>query len=194
MSEGINMSEKSERDQKIFASYLENIKAKTGKTPNDFRVLAAKKGLEKTGEIVAWLKADFALGHGHANAIAHLLTRVEVRPEDKVAAHFSGNKSAWRKAYDALEPKLRKFGSDVEIAPNRTYINLCRGTKKFGIVQISSADRIDIGIKLKGVAATQRLELAGSWNAMVTHRVRIVDAKEINAEVLAWLKQAYEAA
>jgi predicted transport protein len=194
------MSEKSERDQKIFASYLENIKAKTGKTPDDFRVLAAKKGLEKTGEIVAWLKTDFALGHGHANAIAHLLTRadtIKASPDDKVAAHFSGSKSAWRKAYDVLEGKLRKFGSDVEIAPNRTYINLCRGTKKFGIVQISSADRIDIGLKLKGVATdrleTDRLELAGSWNAMVTHRVRIVDAKEIDAEVLAWLKQAYEA-
>jgi Domain of unknown function (DUF4287)/Domain of unknown function (DUF5655) len=190
------MSEKSERDQKIFASYLENIKAKTGKTADDFRVLAAKKGLEKTGEIVAWLKVDFALGHGHANAMAHLLTAdtIKASPEDKVAAHFSGSKSAWRKAYDALEGKLRKFGSDVEIAPNRTYINLYRGAKKFGIVQISSADRIDIGIKLKGVAATERLELSGSWNPMVTHRVRITDAKEINAEVLAWLKQAYEAA
>ena len=191
------MSEKSERDQKIFASYLENIKAKTGKTPEDFRALAAKKGLEKTGEIVAWLKADFALGHGHANAIAHLLVHadtIKASPDDKVTAHFSGNKSAWRKAYDALEVKLRKFGSDVEIAPNRTYINFYRGTKKFGIVQISSPDRIDIGIKLKGVAATERLELSGSWNAMVTHRVRIADAKEINAEVLEWLKRAYGAA
>jgi hypothetical protein len=191
------MSEKSERDQKIFASYLENIKAKTGKTADDFRVLAAKKGLEKTGEIVTWLKTEFELGHGHATAIAHLLTHadaIKASPEDKVAAHFSGNKSAWRKAYDALEGKLRKFGSDVEIAPNRTYINLCRGAKKFGIVQISSADRIDIGIKLKGVAASERLEVSGSWNAMVTHRVRVADAKEINAEVLAWLKQAYEAA
>jgi hypothetical protein len=28
----------------------------------------------------------------------------------------------------------------------------------------------------------------------VTHRVRIAQAKEIDAEVLAWLKQAYEAA
>ena len=191
------MSEKSERDQKIFATYLENIKAKTGKTPDDFRVLAAKRGLEKTGEIIAWLKADFALGHGHANAIAHLLVHsdtIKASPDDKLAAHFGGNKASWRKAYDALEVKLRKFGSDVEIAPNRTYINLCRGTKKFGIVQISSPDRIDIGIKLKGVAATDRLEPAGSWNAMVTHRVRVTDAKEINAEVLAWLKQAYEAA
>ena len=29
---------------------------------------------------------------------------------------------------------------------------------------------------------------------MVTHRVRITNPKEINAEVLAWLMQAYDAA
>ena len=27
----------------------------------------------KTGEIVAWLKEDFALGHGHAMAMAHVI-------------------------------------------------------------------------------------------------------------------------
>ena len=57
-----------------FQAYLDNIKAKTGKTPEDFRLLAEKKGLVKPGEIVAWLKADFGLGHGHANAlVAHFL-------------------------------------------------------------------------------------------------------------------------
>ncbi len=45
-----------------FQAYLDNIKAKTGKTPDDFRSLAAQKGLTKYGEILAWLKADFGLG------------------------------------------------------------------------------------------------------------------------------------
>jgi len=75
-----------------------------------------------------------------------------------------------------------------------TLISLLRGSKKFGIVQPSAAERLDIGIKLKGVASTGRLEAAGSWNAMVTHRVRISDPKQIDKEVLAWLKQAYDAA
>lgn len=61
-----------------FQAYIENIKAKTGKTPADFKVLAEKKGflqngeLEKTvkaTEITNWLKEEFALGHGHAMAI-----------------------------------------------------------------------------------------------------------------------------
>jgi len=56
-----------------FQAYLDNIKIKTGKSVEDFRKLAKKKGLlkpgTKAGEIVAWLKKDFDLGHGHAMAI-----------------------------------------------------------------------------------------------------------------------------
>ena len=56
-----------------FQAYIDNIKSKTGKTPADFKKLAEKKGLlkpgVKAGEIVAWLKKDFELGHGHAMAI-----------------------------------------------------------------------------------------------------------------------------
>ena len=61
-----------------FQAYLTNIQSKTGKTPTDFRTLAEKKGFTKrgqlapgvkAGEIVKWLKEDFALGHGHAMAI-----------------------------------------------------------------------------------------------------------------------------
>jgi hypothetical protein len=56
-----------------FQAYLDNIKAKTGKTPDDFKLLASIKGLlkeeVKAGEIVKWLKEEFDLGHGHAMAI-----------------------------------------------------------------------------------------------------------------------------
>ena len=56
-----------------FQAYIDNIKAKTGKTPADFKKLAANQGLldpgTKAGAVVAWLKKDFDLGHGHAMAI-----------------------------------------------------------------------------------------------------------------------------
>jgi hypothetical protein len=65
-----------------FQAYLATIKAKTGKSPEDFRKLAAEKDFTdgttikegvKAGDIVTWLKQDFALGHGHAMAIYALL-------------------------------------------------------------------------------------------------------------------------
>ena len=65
-----------------FQAYLDNIEARTGKSPADFKKLAKQKGFlsggklradVKAGEIVAWLKKDFTLGHGHAMAIVALL-------------------------------------------------------------------------------------------------------------------------
>lgn len=60
-----------------FQAYIDNIKAKTGKTPEDFRQIATEKGLlkpgVKAGQIIAWLKEDFDLGHGHSMAIVATL-------------------------------------------------------------------------------------------------------------------------
>ncbi len=50
-----------------------------------------------------------------------------------------------------------------------------------------------MGINLKGVKPRGRLEASGSFNAMCSHRVRLSDRGEVDAEVLGWLKQAYEA-
>lgn len=61
-----------------FQAYIDNIKTKTGKNPNDFKKLAEKKGFLQKGklnpaikatQITDWLKEEFELGHGHAMAI-----------------------------------------------------------------------------------------------------------------------------
>ena len=61
-----------------FQAYIDNIKTKTGKSPDDFKKLAEKKGFLKDGQLVTtvkateitnWLKEEFELGHGHAMAI-----------------------------------------------------------------------------------------------------------------------------
>lgn len=59
-----------------FQAYIDNIQKKTGKSPDDFRLLAEEKGFLKDGELAVkatqvtqWLKEEFELGHGHAMAI-----------------------------------------------------------------------------------------------------------------------------
>ena len=61
-----------------FQAYIDNIKLKTGKSPEDFKKLAERKGFVKNGvlektvkatDITNWLKDEFDLGHGHAMAI-----------------------------------------------------------------------------------------------------------------------------
>lgn len=65
-----------------FQAYLDTIEAKTGKSPADFRQMAAERGFAgpdglgkgvTATQMTDWVKADFDLGHGHAMAIVALL-------------------------------------------------------------------------------------------------------------------------
>ncbi len=149
-----------------YQAYLDNIQAKTGKTPEDFKALAQKKGFlkpgVKAGEIVAWLKQDLGLGQGHAMEIVLLLKQVnapKLTAEQGISRHFSGARSHWRKPYDQLVRKIEKFGPDVRLAPTNSYISMLRNDRKFGVLQVIS-ERLDVGIKLKGVPAAGRFEKA----------------------------------
>lgn len=181
-------------------AYFDNIEAQTGKTPKDFIILAEKKGLlregVKTGQIVSWLKEDYGLGRGHAMAIVLSFknaTQPRSSSDEQIARHFNGAKAKWRKPYEQLLSKVKKFGPDVSVAPTDSYLSLVRKGKKFGVVQVTS-DHLDIGIKLKGAKTTPRFRPAGAWNSMVTHRVHITSPKQIDSDVLGWLRQAFGAA
>lgn len=56
-----------------FQAYIDNIKAKTGKSPEDFMKLTKKKGIFKSdmkaSVLVSFLAKEFDLGHGHSMAI-----------------------------------------------------------------------------------------------------------------------------
>ncbi len=181
-------------------AYYDTILAKTGKTPKDFISLAEQKGFlkegVKPGQIVAWLKQDYGLGQGHAMSIVLAIKNsTQPRPSEseKVGLLFRDARAKWREPYQALLDRVREFGPDVSEDPTDSYISLLRAGRKFAIVQVTS-NRMDVGIKHKGRQTTSRFKPAGSWNSMVTHRVQLTDADQIDSELVEWLKQAYEAA
>jgi len=65
-----------------------------------------------------------------------------------------------------------------------------RRSKQFAIVQPSTKTRVDLGLNLKGEPAAGRLEASGSFNSMVSHRVRLEKPADIDRHVKAWLKRA----
>lgn len=183
--------------EEMAAKMIENMREKTGKTlPTWLKLVKASK-LKKHGEIVKLLKSEHGISHGFANLIAHKALESDADSasgdEDLVAAQYAGAKAELRPIYDALIAAVRKFGSDVEIAPKKSYVSL-RRSKQFGLIQPSTKTRVDVGLCLKGVECTERLEASGSFNAMVSHRARIASASDVDNELIGWLKQAYGAA
>lgn len=183
-----------------FQAYLNAVEAKTGKSPDALKAIAAERGLAgpgvKAGDVVAWLKDEFELGRGHAMAIFAIIkndSEPRGAAEDRIEKLFSGGRAAQRPLFDALVEKARTLGEDVGLAPTDTYVSLVRGARKFAIVQ-PVAGRLDVGIKRKGVAPTDRFAAAGGWNSMVTHRASLTGAADVDAELFEWLWAAYAAA
>jgi len=83
------------------------------------------------------------------------------------------------------------FGKDIEVSPKKAYVSL-RRKKQFAIIQPSTKTRLDVGLNIKGLAPSGKLEASGSWNAMCTHRVKVEDVSGVNDELIGWIKQAYE--
>ena len=176
------------------ASMKKNLAERTGKSFTAWVNIARSLGTDKHSDIVAYLKTEGPMGHGYANAVALEARKSGVIiEEDPVDLLYGGDKASLRPFYDLIATTVSAFGKDVEFAPKKTYISL-RRAKQFALVQPSTATRIDIGINLKGVAPVGKLEASGTWNGMVSHRVRLITMADFNKDVKGWLKEAYEQA
>ena len=175
---------------------IANMKEKTGKTLEQWLGITGKAGLAKHGEIVKMLKADHGMTHGFANLVAHKTLKSDAgsagTSDDLVSAQYSGAKESLKPIYDAIIACVDKL-DDVEISPKKAYVSL-RRSKQFAIVQPSTRTRVDLGLNLKGEPATDRLEASGSFNAMVSHRVRLEKLSDVDKEVKTWIKNAWSKA
>ena len=179
------------------ATMIKNLEEKTGKTLAQWVTVVKGLGPKKHGEIVSFLKETHEMGHGYANLVAHsaagLVGEDAASGDDLVAAQYAGEKAALKPMYDQLIRAITTFGKDVEVSPKKTYVSL-RRSKQFALIQPTTKTRLDVGLNLKGVAPSGRLEASGSFNAMCTHRVRLESADQIDKALTTWLKEAYEKA
>ena len=171
-----------------------SIEEKYGKPFSHWVDLIRSSGLEKHGEMMKVLKSEHGFTHGFANLVVHKARESDAgssTSDSLVDQQYAKTKEHLKPIYDKLVKQVSKFGKDVELAPKKSYVSL-RRSKQFALVQPSTKTRVDIGINLKGKTPTDRLEASGSFNAMVSHRVRITDIKQIDKELIGWLKEAYE--
>lgn len=175
---------------------IENLHKNTGKSLEEWVDVVKKTSLTKHGEIIKFLKSDHGFTHGFANLVAHKSKGSDAgsaeNPEDLITFQYKG-KEELRPVYNLLSESLRKFGKDVQFVPKKAYVSVKR-KKQFAIIQPSTKTRVDIGIQLKEYETTDRLIKAGSWNTMVSHRVKVDSAEQVDDQLIDWIREAYERA
>ena len=177
---------------------LRNIEAKTGQTLEQLRALLGGSGLTKHGELRSYAMDKLGLGYGDANTLVHLALASDgqsaaaaagLSSDDVLAGIYADKKAALRPVHDALMAAIGQFG-EFEIAPKKGYVSL-RRKKQFAMIGPGGATRVDVGLNMKGVPPTGRL-LAEKPGGMCQYKVKVVAASEVDAELIGWLRQAYD--
>lgn len=178
---------------KAVQTMIENLYKNTGKTLEQWIAMVNKENFTKHGEIIKFLKEKHGLTHGFANLVGHRAKATDAasaaNPDDLVVSQYKGKENL-KPVYDKLIAEVNAFGKDIELAPKNAYVSL-RRKKQFATIGPATKTRIEVGLILKGETASGKLE-AEKPNAMCTHKIKITDSKEVDKEVISWLKKAYE--
>ena len=174
-------------------SQIRNIEATYGRPIDEWIALISATGLERHGQIVAWLKDEHGLAHGAANRVAlvYLAAAGPTPPEDAVAALYAGRPKSVRAIHDRIWHVVEGLG-DIELAPKKGYLSLRRRTQ-FAMLK-PAAKHVDLGLILPDEPVTERLQSAAIFNALFTHRVRVRSESDVDDQLAGWIREAYDRA
>jgi hypothetical protein len=183
---------------KALVTQIRNVQERSGMTLEQLFTIARESGLARHGEVRDLMKQQVGMGHGDANLVAHLYLEslqdkaaTAGKPGDVLDAIYAGPKARLRPIHDRLMAAIGKFGA-FEVAPKKAYVSL-RRKKQFAMIGPGTKTRVDVGLNMKGVPATRRL-VALPPGGMCQYRVNVTDAKQVDAELLGWIRQAYDTA
>jgi hypothetical protein len=183
---------------KAVQTQLDNIQKKTGKTLDELSAIVRKSGLTRHGEIRDYLKSELNLGHGDANALVHAVLKSDGQraAEDKstdavLDGIYTGPKAGFRPIHEKLIREIDKFG-EYEVAPKKGYVSL-RRKKQFAMIGPKTNTRFEVGINAKDFKKNPRL-LEQPKGSMCNYVVNLTDPRQVDSELIAWLRSAYEGA
>ena len=185
---------------KALATQLANIEKRTGKSLDALAQLIRKSGLTKHGEIRDMLKRELGMGHGDANTLVHYALKSDGKSaadaagqseSDVLAAIYAGPKQSLRPVHDALMAAIGGFGP-FEIAPKKGYVSL-RRKRQFAMIGPATNTRVEVGLNMKDVPPTSRLQ-AMPAGGMCQYKVKVTEASEVDRQLIAWVRRAYESA
>ena len=183
--------------------WVAELKAKSGRSLDEWMKLLSKEGPPTEIERRAWLKEQFKLGTNSATWLAERSVGKggdEDSPEAYLKAAeryvtemFAGKKAGLLPLYDALLQLGLGIAKDVKACPCQTIVPIYRH-HVFAQIKPTTLTRIDMGFALKDTKAKGRLNDTGGFakKDRITHRIPITALAEIDDEVKRWFQIAYD--
>jgi hypothetical protein len=189
----------------MMQDWIATVKAKTGRTLQEWLRLIKKEGPQDEKACRVWLKEHYGLGTNSAwwlveRAVGNKLGLADDDPEsylkaapEYVNAMFEGGKEGLRPIYEMLLRVALALGNDVKACPCQTIVPLYR-RHVFAQLKPTTRSRLDLGLALKDMKTPTRLIDTGGFakKDRITRRIPISSLDEIDDVAKHWLEMAYE--
>src|SRR4051812_15672839 len=182
--------------QEMYAREQERLERQTGATLAEWNAKIQDEAATKDEpQLRAWLAERGVTGYpamllvfetfGYPN---YLQKDAETLIDEQYA-----DRPGIRPIFDRVLEVLPTVGT-VEVQARKTYVALLSPKRTFASIQPTTKSRVDIGVRLDGVAPEGRLEIAKSiGQSSMTHKLALSSPADLDDEALGWLRRAYEA-
>jgi hypothetical protein len=181
--------------EQALKSQLANIEKRSGRTLAELIAALEPLSEAKHGEKVAFLKATFALGMGDANTLVHHAKKQDEPASsenaDVLGNLYTGGKAALRPIHELLLRAIASFGNS-EAAPKKSYVSY-RRRRQFAMIGPATQTRVELGLNIASLPEHERL-LRQPPGRMCHYVVRLTGAEEVDAQLIGWLRAAFDAA
>jgi predicted transport protein len=174
----------------------DSIAERTGRTMAEWVALVGISGVDPLDQnaVRTWLREVHGVKQNTQWAIADEVARGAgwVRPtvEGYIDVQYTGAKAELRPIFDAVRAAAEALGDDVTLEGRGTYVPFVR-KRQFAAAAASTATRVDLGLRLPDPPESDRLQKANAPGS-ATHRVQLRSVADVDDEVRALLRAAYE--
>ncbi|MFC5818559.1 DUF5655 domain-containing protein [Nonomuraea harbinensis] len=169
---------------------------KTGKSLEEWVASVGESGLDPLDQraVRQWLKSEHGLTKPQQEAVAIAAAKEagwsEPTADDHLAAQYDGSRQGLKPIYEALVEAATGLGGDVTLEVRANFVAVNR-KRQFAAIQPATASRMDLGLRFTDPPADKRLKQATA-PGQSTHKLGLTAVEQVDDEVRALLRQAYE--
>lgn len=174
--------------------FIQSAKAKTGKSLEEWLVVAKGSGLSRQMELVNWLKKDHALNHMQASLLAGIYLnngQTVYSNEANLLDNQFVKCEGMRPLFDVVAAGILGAFPDTQLIPKKTYLSFT-AVREFAAINIKPKE-IRLGIDLGEAPFTdlvQKAKLSGPM-PRISHMIVLTSLDDFNNHVSEYLQQSY---
>jgi Domain of unknown function (DUF5655)/Domain of unknown function (DUF4287) len=179
----------------MMSAVTDSMAERTGRTLAEWVALVAASGVDPLDQnaVRRWLRETHGVKQNSQWAIADAAAQAAgwERPsvDDYIDGQFTGKKAALRPVFDAVRAAALALGDEVTVEGRGTIVPFVR-RRQFAVTATTTS-RLDLGLRFTDPPASTRLAPATA-PGQATHRVQLFSVADVDDEVRALLRAAYE--